>query len=158
MDIPETKHGPEAAVCAVAAEFFGRYSAHDVDGMVDLCSVEASFTYVPIEYWSEQGTLRGRGSVRSVGKAVWTGLMRSFPDLWVRVETVDSNSQGDAIVQACIGGTQARAWGFVSPRGGRFEENHLFVLHVGDDRLIDNIAAYWNGAGMNRQLGHIEID
>jgi hypothetical protein len=62
-------------------EFFDRYRAHDVDGMTDLCSINADFSYVPVEIWGKQRVLRGDGKVCTVGKPLWTGLIASFPNL-----------------------------------------------------------------------------
>ena len=65
--------GAESAA-AVVTEFFDRYRAHDVDGMTELCSVNAGFSYVPVELWGKQRVLRGDGKVGTVGKPLWTGL------------------------------------------------------------------------------------
>lgn len=66
----------ESAAGAVA-EFFDRYRAHDVDGMTDLCSMNADFSYVPVELWGKQQVLRGDGKVRTVGKPLWGGPIAS---------------------------------------------------------------------------------
>jgi len=34
----------------------------------------------------------------------------------------------------------------------------LFLLHVNPDGLIDSIRAYWDNAGVCRELGHFEVD
>lgn len=142
----------------VAERFFDAYRGHDVEGMVDMCSVNADFSYVPYEMWGKQRVLRGDGKVNTVGKTLWTGLINSFPDLYNRVHTIDANDDGDVVVTCDIGGSQQIAWGFAEPTGQKFAEPHLFILHVDADGLIDRIRAYWDGAGINRQLGHLEVD
>src|SRR3984885_6623055 len=102
---------------AVVTEFFDRYRAHDVDGMTDLCSITARFPYVPVEIWGKQRVLRGDGTVGTVGKPLWTGLIASFPNLSNTVHTVTSNDEGDVVVQADIEGTQQGAWGLIPPAG-----------------------------------------
>ena len=147
----------ESAI-AVVTEFFDRYRAHDVDGMADLCSMNAGFSYVPVELWGKQRVLRGDGKVCSIGKPLWTGLIAAFPDLSNTVHAVTGNDDGDVVAQVDIEGTQQLAWGFIAPAGKHYVEPHLFVFHVGPDLLIDSIAAYWNDASISQQLGHTEVD
>ena len=61
----EVSQRPRTAESAagVVTEFFDRYRAHDVDGMTDLCSINADFSYVPVEIWGKQRVLRGDGKV-----------------------------------------------------------------------------------------------
>ena len=142
----------------IVTAFFDRYRAHDVDGMTDLCSINADFSYVPFEVWGKQRVLRGDGKVGTVGKTIWTGFINSFPDLSNTVHTLTANGDGDVVVEVDIEGTQQLAWSFVAPAGRHFCEPHLFIFHVGEDLLIDGIAAYWDNAGISRQLGHNEVD
>ena len=142
----------------VVIEFLDRYRAHDVEGMTDLCSVNADFFYVPLEFWGKQRVQRARGKVRSIGKVIWTGLIYSFPDLSITVHTITANDDGDVVAQVDIDGTQDRAWGFATSAGQHYLEPHLFIFHVDQDRHIDNITAYWNDASINQQLGHGEVD
>ena len=146
------------SAAAVVTEFFHRYRAHDVEGMTDLCSMNADFSYVPVELWGKQRVLRGDGKVRTVGKPLWSGLIASFPGLALAVHSITSNDEGDVVVQADIEGTQQLPWGLIAPAGRHYLEPHLFVFHVGPDLLIDSITAYWNDAGIARQLGHGEVD
>jgi hypothetical protein len=126
--------------------------------MTDLCSMNADFCYVPAELWGKQRVLRGYGKVRTVGKPLWSGLIASFPDLSLAVQSVTSNDDGDVVVQVDIEGTQQLPWGLIVPAGKHYREPHLFIFHVGPDLLIDSITAYWNDAGIARQLGHGEVD
>jgi ketosteroid isomerase-like protein len=142
----------------VVTEFFSRYRAHDVEGMTELCGINAGFSYVPFEVWGKQRVLRGDGKVGTVGKAIWTGFINSFPDFSNTVHTVTANDEGDVVAEADLGGTQRLPWGLTAPAGRHFSEPHLFVFHVGADRLIDSITAYWDNAGISRQLGHNEVD
>jgi ketosteroid isomerase-like protein len=146
------------SAAAVVTQFFDRYRAHDVEGMTDLCSMNADFCYVPVELWGKQRVLRGYGKVRTVGKPLWSGLIASFPDLSLAMQSVTSNDGGDVVVQVDIEGTQQLPWGLIAPAGRHYREPHLFIFHVGPDLLIDNITAYWNDAGIARQLGHSEVD
>jgi ketosteroid isomerase-like protein len=155
-----TDHRPRSAEAAagVVTEFFDRYRAHDVEGMTDLCAMNADFSYVPFELWGKQRVLRGDGKVRTIGKTLWTGLIASFPNLSNTVHTITSNDDGDVVAEVDIEGTQQLAWGLIAPAGRHYCEPHLFIFHVGEDLLIDAVTAYWNDAGISQQLGHIEVD
>ena len=126
--------------------------------MTSLCSVSAGFSYVPVELWGKQRVLRGDGTVGTVGKPLWTGLIASFPDLSNSVCSIASNDDGDVVAEVNVEGTQQLAWGLISPAGKHYCEPHLFIFQVGPDLLIDAITAYWNKAGISGQLGHNEVD
>ncbi|MFD9663613.1 nuclear transport factor 2 family protein [Rhodococcus sp. NPDC059968] len=143
---------------AVVTEFFDRYRAHDVDGMVDLCTINADFSYPPFEVWGKQRVLRGDGKVGTVGKPIWMGLITAFPNLSNVVHSVDANDEGDVVVQVDIGGTQQQPWGMVLPAGKTFSEPHIFLFRLNSDGLIESVTGYWNNAGISQQLGHMEVD
>lgn len=142
----------------VVRRFFDAYRRHDVHAMAEMCTDNADFSYAPYEVWGKQRVLRGDGKVKTVGKALWSGFINSFPDLYNEVHEVDANDRGDVIVTCDIGGTQQIAWGFAESHNKPFREPHLFVFHVDTTGLIDNVRAYWNDASINRQLGHLEVD
>ena len=146
------------SAAGVVTEFFDCYRAHDVEGMTDLCAINADFSYVPVEVWGKQRVLRGDGTVGTVGKPLWTGLIASFPNLSNTVHSIASNEDGDVVAEVDIEGTQQLAWGLITPAGKHYREPHLFIFHVGPDLLIDSITAYWNDAGISQQLGHGEVD
>jgi ketosteroid isomerase-like protein len=139
-------------------EFFDAYRRQDVDGMVERCSENADFHYVPFEVWGKQRVIRGDGKVGTIGKTLWTGLIRAFPDLTNTVTSLSSNADGDVVAEVTIGGTQSMAWANIANRGQSFAEPHLFVLAVDDEGLITSITGYWNAAGISSQLGHFEVD
>jgi ketosteroid isomerase-like protein len=146
------------SVAAVVREFFDLYRRHDVERMTELCSLNAEFSYVPFEVWGKQRVLRGDGKVHTIGKTLWTGLINAFPNLTNTVHTITANDDGDVVVQVDIAGTQQLPWGLVTPAGGSYSEPRLFIFHVGEEGLINRITAYWDNAGMIRQLGHNEVD
>lgn len=138
--------------------FFDAYRRHDVEAMVDLCSENADFEYVPFEMWGRQRVMRGAGKVATVGKPLWTGMIQAFPDLTNSVRSLTADEDGNVAAEVVISGTQSGAWGTIANRGQSYSEPHLFVLHVGSDGLIDAITGYWDGASISRQLGHLEVD
>ncbi|MBM7368085.1 nuclear transport factor 2 family protein [Gordonia hydrophobica] len=142
----------------VVTEFFDAYRARDVEAMTDLCTANADFSYIPFEVWAKQRVMRGDGKVGTVGKVIWSGLINAFPNLFNVVHHIDGNDEGDVVVACDIAGTQQSAWAFIAPQNQPFSEPHLFIMHVDQDGLIDNIRAYWDNAGVCRQLGHLEVD
>jgi len=147
-----------AAAIAVVQRFFDAYRARDVEAMVDACSERAELHYVPFEVWGKQRVLRGDGKVRTIGKVLWTGLIESFPDLTNEVTSIHADDAGSVAAEVVIRGTQAKVWGTIDSSGKTFAERHLFLFHVDETARIEKISAYWDCAGMNRQLGRVEVD
>ncbi|KWW99966.1 nuclear transport factor 2 family protein [Carbonactinospora thermoautotrophica] len=147
----------ELAKSAVIA-FFDAYRAHDVERMVDLCTDNANFRYVPFEVWMRQRVVYGDGKVRTVGKAIWTTLIDTFPDLSNVVHSVRADEEGNVAVQVDINGTQAKDFGVIACRGEYFNLPHLFLFRVTDEGLIDDIVAYWDNVDWKQQLGWLEVD
>lgn len=158
MTITAQKTDRKAQAIAVATEFFDVYRQRDVVAMTDLCTDNADFSYIPFEVWAKQRVVRGDGKVRTVGRVLWSGLINSFPDLSNLVYHIDGNGNGDVVVACDITGTQQKAWGFIGSKAQYFAEPHLFIMHVDEDGLIDSIRTYWDNSGVNRQLGHYEVD
>ena len=142
----------------VVTDFFDAYRRRDVEAMVDLCTDNADFSYIPFEVWAKQRVMRGDGKVRTIGKVIWSGLINAFPNLGNTIHHIDGNDDGDVVVACDITGTQQSAWAFIAPQGGSIVAPHLFIMHVDADGLIDNIRAYWDNADVCRQLGHFEVD
>jgi len=148
----------EVAAKATVNEFFDAYRARDVERMVELCTDDADFRYVPFEVWSRQRVLHGDGKVCTVGKPIWTALIDAFPDLTNTVTSLRADADGNAAVQAEISGTQAKDFGAVGCSGGHFQLPHLFLFHVTGHGLIDDIVCYWDNAQWKKQLGWFEVD
>ncbi len=148
----------EAIAKATVGAFFDAYRARDVERMVELCSDNADFRYVPFEVWARQRVLHGDGKVGTVGKAIWTSLIDAFPDLTNAVTTVRADDQGNVAAEVSIGGTQAKDFGVIACTGGHYDLPHLFLFHVNDDGLIDDLVAYWDNVHWKNQLGWLEVD
>src|SRR5262245_43635576 len=133
----ETPAATAASPADVVREFFDAYRRQDVDAMIDLCSDNADFSYVPFEIWRKQEVMRGDGKVRAIGKPIWAGLIHAFPDLTNEVTSITADAAGNVAAEVVIGGTQAGPWGPIAPRGQAYSEPHLFVLHVDGDGKID---------------------
>ena len=140
----------------VVTEFFDRYRAHDVNGMADLCSINADFAYVPVEMWGKQRVLRGDGKVATIGKPLWTGLINAFPDLLVTTGRVITT--GDVVTALVkVEGTQAGAYA-----GAINQEKHLDIDQAWrftvTGALITGVSAYWCQRQLYRRLAVKRFD
>jgi steroid delta-isomerase-like uncharacterized protein len=142
----------------VVTTFFEAYRAHDVERMVELCSDNADFHYIPFEVWTRQRVIRGDGKVRTIGKALWTTLIDAFPDLTNEVTSITADDEGNVAAEVVISGTQAKPYGTIANQGLHYDLPHVFLFRVGKDGLIEEITGYWDNADFYRQLGRLEVD
>ena len=154
MTTTATKADPVATVEA----FFEAYRRHDTLSMVDLCTDNADFSYVPFEIWTKQRVIRGDGKVATLARPMWEGLINSFPDLSNEVHSITASEDGKVAAVVSIGGHQEKAWGPIAPKGMKYWEPHAFIFDVNDDGQIESLTAYWDSASIYRQLGHMEVD
>ena len=68
-----------ASAVEVVTAFFDAYRDQDVERMVELCTDNADFHYVPFELWGRQRVIRGDGKVRTIGKE---GLIEEVTAYW----------------------------------------------------------------------------
>jgi steroid delta-isomerase-like uncharacterized protein len=146
-----------AGAVEVVTAFFDAYRAQDVERMVELCSNNADFHYVPFELWGRQRVIRGDGKVRTIGKVIWTTLIDSFPDMTNRVMYITSDGQDNVAAEVMISGTQAKPFGVIGCQGLRYDLPHVFLFRVGVEGLIEEVTAYWDTAEWQRQLGWLEV-
>ena len=149
---------PSAAGAAeVVTAFFDAYRNQDVERMVELCTDNADFHYVPFEFWGRQRVIRGDGKVRTIGKVIWTTLIDAFPDLTNRITSVTSDDQGNVAAEVLISGTQAKPFGMIASQGLHYDLPHVFLFRIGQEGLVEEITAYWDTADWQRQLGWLEV-
>jgi hypothetical protein len=142
----------------VVTVFFDAYRDQDVERMVELCTDNADFHYVPFELWGRQRVIRGDGKVRTIGKVIWTTLIDSFPDITNRIMYITSDDQGNVAAEVMISGTQAKPFGMIGSLGLHYDLPHVFLFRVGKESLIEEVTAYWDSADWQRQLGWLEVD
>ena len=142
----------------VITAFFEAYREHDLERMVELCSDNADFHYIPFEVWGRQRVIRGDGKVRTVGKALWTALIDAFPDLTNEVTYITADDEGNVAAEVVISGTQAKPYGTITNQGLHFDLPHVFLFRVGRDGLVEEVSGYWDNADFYRQLGRLEVD
>lgn len=129
----------------VARSFFTAYDQHDVNRMIQICHEDAELSYLPIGG-------QGRGKAREVGRKIWAGLIDSFPDLHVTVESIFGDERNVA-AEVVIGGTQRKDFLDIPSQGRHYELPHASILKLNDKRLITRITAYWDNMSFYSQLG-----
>ena len=142
----------------VITAFFDAYRAHDLERLVELCSDNADFHYIPFEVWGRQRVIRGDGKVRTIGKVLWATLIDAFPDLTNEVTSVTADEGGNVAAEVVISGTQAKPYGTIANQGLHYDLPHVFLFRVGKNGLIEEVTAYWDNADFYRQLGRLEVD
>lgn len=143
---------------AAVEDFFDAYRDQDVTRMVELCSANADFRYVPFEVWLRQRVVRADEKVRTVGKPMWSALIDAFPDLTNHISSITADDDGNVAVEVTIGGTQGKDFGAIRNLGERYDLPHVFLFHVDDAGQIDRVVAYWDTADWYQQLGKLEVD
>jgi steroid delta-isomerase-like uncharacterized protein len=142
----------------VITAFLDAYRAHDLERMVELCSDNADFHYIPFEVWGRQRVIRGDGKVRTIGKALWATLIDAFPDLTNEVTSIIADEEGNVAAEVVISGTQAKPYGTIANQGLHYDLPNIFLFRVGKDGLIEEVTGYWDNADFYRQLGRLEVD
>jgi ketosteroid isomerase-like protein len=122
------------AAAATVREFFDAYRRHDVDRMVALCALDATFRYGPLGE-------SGKGQVRGTGDALWRAIIDAVPDLTNEVKWSIEDNAGRVICRVAISGTQTKDLGEFKSTGRRLTLEHLFICHVDRDGKIDDIAS-----------------
>lgn len=119
---------------ATVQEFFEAYRRHDVDRMVALCTVDATFRFGPLGE-------SGKGRVRGTGDALWRTVIDAIPDLTNEVKWSIEGNAGKVICRVAISGTQTKDLGDYKSKGRRDTLEHLFICHVDPDGKIDDITS-----------------
>jgi len=131
----------------IAQAFFKAYTDHDLKAMVNLCTSDAMFRYIPLGD-------SGAGSVREAGVSTWQLYIDAFPNFKSEVKRVIDC--GDTVVCEVVNsGTQAKAVGNIQSKGRSFAAPHLYILDF-EQGQIKNIICYWDNDMIYAQLGHTE--
>ena len=130
-----------------AKAFFKAYSNHDLDKMIGLCAPGATFNYVP---YGDQG----EGTVKEEGAFIWKTLIDAFPNFKAVVENTMTTEEGHLVIEAVLGGTQAKEI-FGIPSKGKYQTcPHLFIMHFDHAGQISHIKGYWDNDTIYAQLGY----
>ena len=142
----------------VIEAFLAAFARHDVDAAIGFADSQVAVTVYPFGL-NDQGA--------DVLRTVLADQLRAFPDLMITVSRIIPTGdvvtgavqdRGDAGRRLRRGHQPGEAPGHRPGLAVRHGRRHLFVFHVDDNLLIDDITGYWNDAGISQQLGHNEVD
>lgn len=135
----------------IAKEFFNAYKNQDIKKAVSLASEEGTFRYIPL---GENGIGKIKGEKGTTWANIANALIASFPDLTNDVKSISIDNQGNAIVQVFIGGTQEKEILGIPSKGKYYNVEHLFILNINDEGLIEEITCYWDNWDWFQQIGY----
>ncbi len=135
----------------IAANFFKAYKNQDIEKAVSLASNKGTFRYIPL---GENGKGKIKGSEGTTWAGIASALIGSFPDLSNDVKNISIDDQGNAIVQVFIGGTQEKEILGIPSKGKYYNVEHLFLLNINNEGLIEEITCYWDNWDWFQQIGY----
>ena len=127
-------------------EFFSAYQDMDVDRMLALCDPLGAISFVPLgaDY---------AGKITEVGKAVWSALMDSFPNLDNTVKGQVYDEPTDAVTcKVVIFGKQEKEFAGLAAKGNDFNSEHIFIFRFNDQGKISNLTISWDHDSFVDQL------
>ena len=128
-------------------KFFARYNDRNVDEMMKLFSDDAQVIFLPLGE-------AGAGSVHELGKAIWTQLIVSFPDIENHMTKSKVDEEKSQICEVNIKGTQVTDFFDISNKGKAFESDHIFIFKFNDQDQIREVSINWDHNHFQRQLGN----
>jgi len=127
-------------------EFMFAYQQRNVDRMLSFCEAEGLVNFQPL---GAQGT----GKIGELGKAIWSGLVNSFPDIDNTLDAAVAEEDNVVRCQVMIRGTQEKDFADIPNKGKHFESDHIFIFHLNELNKIDKIDISWDHADFKKQLG-----
>lgn len=129
-----------------AVEFMFAYQQKDLKRMLSFCNPDGTVEFLPLG-------AAGKGKIGELGKAIWAGLMESFPDIDNTLDAAVAQDEKTVRCQVAIRGTQANDLADIKNKGKHFDSDHIFIFHLDDRNQIDHITIEWNHEDFKRQLG-----
>jgi ketosteroid isomerase-like protein len=127
-------------------EFFSAYQDMDVDRMLSLCHPDGTISFVPLgsDY---------AGKINEIGKAVWSALMDSFPNLDNTVKSQQYDETTDEVTcKVVIFGKQEKEFAGLAPKGNSFDSEHIFIFRFNEEGKISDLNIQWNHESFVNQL------
>jgi ketosteroid isomerase-like protein len=129
-------------VKSITQRFFAAYDAHDVDGMLALCTDGAQGRYLPY----------GKGSVMPVRgglEKIWRGFPKAVPDFGVEIIEMISSEENTIVVQALLGGTMPADVAGLVKKGEVGRIAHAYIIRYNGDGKISRLDCYWDNTAIN---------
>ncbi|MEI9909333.1 MAG: nuclear transport factor 2 family protein [Bacteroidota bacterium] len=140
------KQQQELSLKNASVEFMFAYQQRNIDKMLSFCDKEGEVFFQPLGN-------AGKGTIGELGKAIWLGLIDSFPDIDNTVDAAVAQDGESVRCQVVIRGTQAKDFAGIVNKGKKFESDHIFIFHLNPANKIDSIQISWDHEDFQRQLG-----
>ncbi len=119
-------------------EFFSAYQDFDIDRMLSLCNPQGEVFFEPLG----DG---GKGKIYETGKAIWSAVMDSFPDVDNTVKSQRYDETTNSVTcNVVIFGKQEKEFAGLPSKGLRFDSEHIFIFRFDDQSKIDKININWD--------------
>ncbi len=143
--VQKSDHQPHFSVSKnICVDFMKAYQDQEVEAMILLCNDKATVHFKPLGE-------HGLGTVRQLGRNLWSSLIDCFPDIGNTVHSIVSE-EGNVLCRVSIAGTQLKEFAGIPSHGGRFDSEHIFVFELDDDHQIKHIDISWDHDDFVNQL------
>ncbi|QHT70629.1 nuclear transport factor 2 family protein [Rhodocytophaga rosea] len=142
----KTKELQTLSLKNTCVEFLFAYQQKNIDKMLSLCEPDGTVHFIPLGE-------NGKGTISQLGKGIWTALIDCFPDIDNTLDAAIAEGEDTVRCQVVIRGTQAKDFADIPSKGLSFDSDHIFIFHLNNENLIDQITITWNHADFKRQLG-----
>jgi len=127
-------------------KFFSRYNDRNIEEMLKLFPQNANVIFIPL---GESGA----GNVHELGRAIWSQLLISFPDIENHILKSKVDEEKRQICEVNIKGTQAADFFDIKNHSLSFESDHIFIFKFDEKGLIREVSINWDHNHFKRQLG-----
>ncbi|MFZ1529692.1 MAG: hypothetical protein WAT19_13130 [Ferruginibacter sp.] len=127
-------------------EFMFAYQQRNVEKMLSFCDAEGTVYFEPLG----EG---GRGKIYELGKAIWSGLIDSFPNIDNTLDAAVATGENMVRCQVVIRGQQSKDFADITNKGLTFDSDHIFIFRLNPSNKIEHIHINWNHADFKKQLG-----
>jgi ketosteroid isomerase-like protein len=117
----------------VARAFFAAYDAHDIDGMLGLCSEDGTLRHVSMGSHET-------GSIHTMGVKAWSDIFKALPDMRVSVTTF--------VADSAVAGAEV----VIADHKRAFELAQAYFLTIDDAQRITDVTVYWDNVGLGPHL------
>jgi len=129
-------------------EFMFAYQQRSVEKMLSFCDPEGTVFFEPLG----EG---GHGKIYELGKAIWSGLIDSFPNIDNTLDAAVATEEDTVQCQVVIRGKQSKDFADIPSKGLSFDSDHIFIFRLNPDNKIVHIHINWNHADFKKQLGAV---
>ena len=135
----------ELSLKNACVNFMFAYQQRAVDKMLSYCDKNGDIFFKPLGE-------AGKGKIHELGKAIWSGLIDSFPNIDNTVDAAIAEDGDSVRCQVVIRGTQEKDFADIPTKGKTFDSDHIFIFHLNEDGKIDRLQIEWDHADLKRQL------